>query len=233
MWRRVSVMLSLVMMAGGCANLPNVRYSQTQVDETALSARNGNNLSTETFFGKLQTLRGAPFGDAIFQRNTTIHWIIPEIDKLDLQITSREEGFTQIEYESRLSNLRELHSRHLIFAINLRLPFYGGWTQSQLLAYLQNNLVVSLENGSGNVYPPAHKVFQFAERTNPGTARNLLEVGVPIRVLFNRQIGSEAVVSQSTKSLVLKLRVEQKPPFTIGFFDEKFFQGFEWRIVRR
>ncbi|MCH7675181.1 hypothetical protein IH879_09555, partial [candidate division KSB1 bacterium] len=58
-----------------------------------------------------------------------------------------------------------------------------------------------------------------------------LEVRVPIRVHFSKPDNEEAIVSSSTKEIRIKLRLKKRPPFRIGFFDEKFFQGFKWKVV--
>ena len=119
------------------------------------------------------------------------------------------------------------------------MPFYSKWPQSRLTDYLKNNLTVTLENGTEKIFAPELQAFNVIERLADEKSQlpsyqnfDDLEVRVPLRVHFSKLNGEAAIVSSSTKEIRIKLRLKKRPPFRIGFFDEKFFQGFKWKVVR-
>ncbi len=211
-----------------------------QLDSTTL----GSDLSPEAYsvsqrFDELvQQTRGRQFGDLVFAGNTNVHWILPELDALDLRLAAIDQNLSAAEYNARRSKVSELHEEFLIFSIELRTPFYAAWTQAQLIQYLGDNLIVVLENGTGGLYRPVREVFQEAERFHQKTLNSLqtdsrqLEVAVPVRVYFDKRTDTEPIVTDETKRLVMRLGLLEHPPFVVGFFDEKFFQGFGWKISR-
>jgi len=228
MWRNSIWLFSLLsLLLAACLSVPKVPRSAIAPGS---SPANSHSPTTSELFRLYETMQGAQSGDAIFNRTTAVYWIIPEIDILDLAVTAREVEIGDTEYDARFKRLRDTHEQFLIFLIDLRLPFYSGWSQSQLLSYLEQNLMVTLENGSAHVFTPEYQVFQVLERyieahpVRPSVSS--LEVRVPIRVFFKK----ESIISEETNELNLKLRLRESPPFKVGFFDDKNFQSFEWRI---
>jgi len=126
----------------------------------------------------------------------------------------------------------------LVFFLDLSMPFYPKWTQSRLLDYLKNNLTITLENETEKIFAPELQIFNVMERLANDKPQHPsyetfddLEVRVPLRVQFNKLDNEEVLVSSSTIEIRIKLRLKKRPPFRIGFFDEKFFQGFKWEVV--
>lgn len=237
MKRAIVVLLCLFLIAG-CAGTPTVKLSQLHVSNIAKSPNYGTD-GREALLSLLREMRGVQFGDQLFNRTTSIYWIIPEIDKLDLDITAREEQFSTVEYQKRLKDLNELHSKHLIFSLDLRTPFNPRWPHHKLIEFLKANLVVSLENGTGNMYFPEVRKFRVIERFQEEEVKDALmgskkdlEVRIPIRLLFRRGRDSDQIITSSSKKIVIKLGLRRSPPYRIGYFDEKFFQGYMWKIVR-
>lgn len=223
---------ALVFLSLGCANIPKVQYSQLQTLRLTNAAREGL-VTSEYFLGLISTAQGFQTGDQIFKRNSAAYWILPEIDKIDLDLIAQEEAFKASEYQSRLKRIREVHENYLVFSIDLRMPFYPKWTQSKLLEYLKSNLVITLENGTKQIFAPELLAFNVIERFSGQESKDFtfqvyenLEVRVPVRVQFKKQ----EVISAKTKEIVIKLRLLSNPPYRIGFFDEKFFQAFKWEI---
>lgn len=222
-----------VVFAMGCVNTPVVRYSQVHVTNAASLSL----VENYDYFSLIRKAQGRQIGDTIFKTNTSAYWIIPPVDLADLKLTAQEEGFETNEYQGRLTRILDTHKKYLIFLLDLRMPFYPAWTQEQLLGYLQNNLVVSLETGGDKLLFPEHEVFQIRERFQQQNealtnGSNDLEVRVPIRVYFRKSHNSQSVISHTKKTIKLKLRLKESPPFHIGFFDEKFYQGFVWKVTR-
>ncbi len=220
----------------GCAHTPKVDYSQ--LDTSGLTNSADGLVTTEYFIGLLNEVQGLQTGDPIFKRNSAAYWITPEIDKIDLELTAQEEQFESTEYQGRLKKLEELHEEYLVFSIDLRMPFYSKWPQSQLINYLKDNLIITLENGTKKILVPELQVFNVIERLAAEKSQlssyetfDDLEVDVPVRVQFKKFSDAESVVSSSTKGISIKLRLQKRPPFRIGFFDEKFYQGFTWKVV--
>jgi hypothetical protein len=236
--RRTAGLLVFLLLVAGCAGTPKVKLSQLNISNLAESPDYGTDASA-SLLTLLKKMRGARFGDQLFKRSTSIYWIIPEIDKLDLDVTAQEEQFSANEYKKRLENLNELHNRYLIFSVDLRVPFNAKWPQTKLIKFLKTNLVISLENGTGKIYFPESTKFRVVERFKDEDVKaalmgyeNDLEVRIPIRLLFSRGKDSERLITPSSKKIVIKLGLRESPPYNIGFFDEKFFQGYMWKIVR-
>lgn len=228
MWRNGIWLFSLLpLLLAACLSVPKVPRSA--IDPHS-SAANSHSPGTAELFRLYETMQGAQSGDAIFKRTTAVYWIIPEIDIMALAVTAREVEFGETEYDARFKRVRDTHDQFLILLIDLRLPFYSGWSQGQLLSYLEQNLMVTLENGSKQIFTPAHQVFHVLERyieanpvRPPGSS---LEVRIPIRVFFER----ESIITEETSKIILKLRLRDAPPFDVGFFDDKNYQRFEWKI---
>ncbi|MCH8957184.1 hypothetical protein IIA28_17975 [candidate division KSB1 bacterium] len=230
------IRLLALALAAGCANTPKVQYSQ--LETSGLTNVTDGLVTSEYFLGLLNALQGLQTGDPIFKRNSIAYWITPEIDKIDLELTAQEEQFESTEYHGRLKKLKELHEEYLVFSLDLSMPFYSKWPQSRLIDYLQNNLTITLENGTEKIFAPELQVFNVLERFADEKPEfpsyetfDGLEVRVPVRVHFSKLDNAEAIVSSSTKEIRIKLRLKKRPPFRIGFFDEKFFQGFKWKVV--
>ena len=222
--------------AAGCANTPKVQVSQ--LETSGLTNSRAGLVTPEYFLGLLNAVQGLQTGDPIFKRNSSAYWITPEIDKIDLELTAQEEQFEATEYQGRLKKLKRLHEKYLVFFLDLSMPFYSKWPQSRLIDYLKNNLTVTLENGTEKIFAPELQVFNVIERLADEKSQlpsyatfDDLEVRVPVRVQFSKLDSAEAIVSSSTKEIRIKLRLKKRPPFRIGFFDEKFFQGFKWKDV--
>ncbi|MFQ5769566.1 MAG: hypothetical protein ACE5HX_03450 [bacterium] len=227
----------LIAQIAGCAGAPKVPYSQLQFSEQTLPFKD-ENIGIDYYKTLIKKMRGLQFGDLIFKRNSSVYWILPEIDKVELEITAKEADIGPDEYQSRLKRFQELHHNYLVFSIDLRMPFYSGWTQNKLFEFIKSNLVVTLENGTHHVFLPENIDFNIIERyqqeemkATPVRSSKDLEVRVPLRAIFNKVVNSEALVSESTKKIIIKLRLRKNPPFKIGYFDDKFFQGFLWKIV--
>lgn len=232
--KQAIVVLLFLFLNAGCAGTPNVKLSQLQISNLAESTDYG----TQSILTLLRKNSGAQFGDRLFNRSTSIYWIIPTIDKLDLDITAREEQFSPEEYQKRLRNLKELHDKYLIFSVDLRMPFNPTWPQHKLIKFLKSNLVISLENGTGKIYFPESRKFRAIEQFEEEEVKEALmgykkdlEVRIPVRVLFKRGSDSEQIINSSSKKIVIKLGLRRTPPYRIGYFDEKFFQGYMWKIV--
>ncbi|MFQ5824415.1 MAG: hypothetical protein ACE5JB_10200, partial [bacterium] len=194
---------------------------------------------TENLLSLLKKMQGLQFGDQLFNRSTTIYWIIPEIDRLDLDITAHEEQFSPEEYQRRFKNFEELHNKYFIFSVDLRMPFNPKWPQNKLLEFLKANLIISLENGTGNIYFPKAKRFRVIERFQEDDIKEALmgykkdlEVRFTVRLLFDRESDSEQIITSSTKKIAIKLGLRKSPPYSIGYFDEKYFQGYMWKVVQ-
>ncbi|MFQ5676973.1 MAG: hypothetical protein ACE5G1_13840 [bacterium] len=223
--------MSLVFF-GGCSSIPKVEKSSLETVSLEPSSPSST-VTVETFLAVLGQRQGLQVGDPIFKRNSVAYWITPEIDKLDLDLAAAEENFASNEYQSRLKKLRDLHDKYLIFSLELKMPFYPKWSQKQLSDYLQKNLIITLENGSQQIFEPELLTFDIVERfaaqeDNLPSTQDFeeLEVSLPIRVQFKRS----AVLLPQTKEFFLKVRLAERLPFRIGFFDEKFYQGFRWKI---
>ncbi len=219
------VALSLVLL--GCAAAPKIRDSQldfAREPDTAFEEK--NTIAADQFAQLLEKVRGAQFGDAIFNRSTSVYWILPEVDRLELAAAGRDAGFSAEEFKKRLEELEQQHQSYFIFALDLRMPFHSGWSKERLIDFLQTNLIVTLEDGSQNLYHPQRLIFNISEPSQKSARlpADEMEVQIPLRVLFNR--------TNAAKAIAIKLRLQQTPPFRIGFFDDKFFQGFRWKIVR-
>jgi hypothetical protein len=222
--------LALFLVLLGCAATPKIRYSQLDF------ARSPNiNFDEEMTTGDdrlaelLETVRGAQFGDAIFNRSTSVYWILPAVDRLELAAAGRGAGFTAEEFQKRLDELEQQHQSYFIFALDLRMPFHSGWSKERLIDFLQTNLIVTLEEGAQSIYHPQRLIFNIPEppQKSARLPADEMEVQIPLRVLFSRT----NAITDAAKAITVKLRLGQTPPFRIGFFDDKFFQGFRWKIV--
>lgn len=219
-----------IILSTGCVRPPLVHYSQSFeadknfIETTSLGRNYLNNL--------LQRARGLQGGDAIFLRSSTVYWILPEIDRIDLELTSVEEGFEPLEYQTRLQKIGRLHDENLVFLALLKVPFYPKWTQSELLQRMKSNLIVTLENDTGEWQYPSLVLFHTIERlpdreeSGDGEHRN---VSIPIRFYFPRHVTSGLFLASPLERVTLKLRTKEPFPFGIGFQDEKFYQSFSWR----
>jgi len=214
----------------GCTGTPKIRYSQLEYSHQPETVFEGEKTNERDRLTELiTTVSGAQFGDAIFKRSTPVYWVLPEIDRLDLAVTGRTADFTADEFQKRQRELEEQHQNNFVFALDLRMPFLSSWSKEKLIEFLQSNLIISLENGTRTIYQPSYLLFHIQERFGndpPVVNSDDLEVGIPLRVLFNKA----EVLAPNTNEITLKLRLRQTPPFRIGFFDDKFFQGYRWKI---
>ena len=235
----IRLILSLVFLVFtvGCAGIPKIKYSQIQFSQDEESVDYGTD-GKENLITLIRNMRGARYGDLIFNRSTSVLWIIPEIHKIDLDLTAQEVQLSQEEYQRRLKKLKAFHNKSLIFSIDLRMPLYPKWTQDELIAFLKENLVVALENGSSS-HLPEKTTFRPLERYQEKELQNLLsgnkkklEVSITIRAYFDRGVGDNQIITSATKRIALKLQLKYPPPYNIGYFDEKLFQGYVWTIVQ-
>ncbi len=236
-FRLIFHMFILAVFAG-CAGVPKIPYSQLEYSKQSNPFK-AENIGSDYLISLLDKVQGMQYGDLIFKMNTKVYWIIPEIDKVDLEIIAHEEQFGDDEYNRRLEALESLHNNYLIFSIDLRMPFYSGWAQDQLYDFLKTNLVVTLENGTGTIFLPENVNFNIIEKYYEQARKSTfvndnrdLEVNVPIRVVFNKKADAGIILSKSIKNISIKLRLKNNPPFKIGFFDDKFYQGFRWKIIQ-
>ncbi|MFQ5649131.1 MAG: hypothetical protein ACE5IY_04235 [bacterium] len=224
--------LTLVLQAA-CASPPKIHISEFSVDNPS-GLRETRAEGNQDFAELVTALRGKQFGDLIFKENSTAYLITPTVDAYDLELTAKEEAFSIDEYQARLTRLRTLHEHFLIFSLDLRLPFYAGWSQSEQLDFLKRNLVITLENGSGYTYTPQRQIFNVIERfhdkpTDFESAKRLA-VRVPVRVYFKKTQASGATILAHAKEFVIKLRLKKSPPYHLGFWEDKYYQGFRWLI---
>lgn len=225
--KRTGIFLLLLLM--GCAGAAKVRYSQLQFSGQLVANDEATNQADE-LSALMEQVRGAQFGDAIFKRNTAVYWILPEIDLLELAIAGRAAGFSSDEFLKRQQELDAQHQNHFVFAVDLRMPFNSGWSKERLIEFLETNLIITLENGSKNIFHPEGLLFHVPQSfgSDSPAQEPELEVPIPIRVLFSRN----EVLTPDARNIAIKLRLQKPPPFRIGFFDDHFFQGFRWKIVR-
>ena len=228
----------VLLVVVGCANGSRVPYSRLHFSTQPETIEEGIN-EAEHLRNLIQKMQGVQFGDLIFKKNTSAYWVLPEIDRLELAVTGREAQFSADEFQKRQADLEAQHIDYVIFSLDLRMPFYSGWSQNQLMEFLKENLLVTLENGTGEVFQSERLVFAVIERFGGEPSRDTdsvrkeeLEVQVPVRVLFNKLSEENPLISPAIKIVAIKLRLKQRPPFRVGFFDDKFFQGFRWKIVQ-
>lgn len=221
----------------GCANTSQVPYSRLHFSTQPETIEEGIN-EAEHLRNLIQKMQGVQFGDLVFKQNSSAYWVLPEIDRLELAVTGREAQFSADEFQKRQADLEAQHIEYVVFSLDLRMPFYSGWSQNQFMEYLKENLLVTLENGTGEVFQSARLVFAIIERFGGEPSRETnsrkegLEVQVPVRVLFTKLNEETPLISPATKTVAIKLRLKQRPPFRVGFFDDKFFQGFRWKIIQ-
>lgn len=215
----------------GCVGAPRVRYSQLEFSQQPETIFEGDKTNEAELLAKLiDTVTGAEFGDEIFKRSTSVYWVLPEIDRLDLAVTGRAAGFTADEFQKRQTELEEQHKDNFVFALDLRMPFLSNWSKDKLIEFLQTNLIVTLESGTHMIYHPSRLLFHSQERFESTASKQndeTFDVGIPLRVLFTKA----ELILPNTKAITLRLRLRETPPFRIGFFDDKFFQGYRWRLV--
>jgi hypothetical protein len=233
---RIILSFLFLLFLAGCAGISKVKYSQTQISQAKEAANFGTD-GKESLTTLIRMMRGTRFGNRIFNRSTSALWIIPEIHRIDLDLTARQENFSQEEYERRLERLRELHTKYLVFYVDLRMPLNPRWTQDELTNFLKENLVVTLENGSKS-YFPEKTIFRTVERFQEEELKDFLmgyrkdlEVSITMRAFFARGQDEDQIINPSTSKIVLKLQLKYPPPYNIGYFDENFFQGYMWKLV--
>ena|GEM_PF-2141074 len=231
-------LLSIAISLFSCSSAPQIQRIQLQW--AVASATSTAAEATEIRFQNLaESLRGKSFGDLIFNEETSAVWVIPELEFLELKLAVAEEGFGEEEFDARLNRMQDVHENFLVFSVDLRLPFYPGWTQAELLDYLKKNLIVELETHSKKIYDPDRLIFRVKERfkgksSKPsGLSSAPVEVSMPIRIYFKREDEKGPVLAAPTRQVALHLRLRTNPPFSIDFFDDKFFHGFLWKIVGR
>lgn len=234
--KRIVITLLTIMLITGCASIPKVKYSQLNITNETQLGDYGND-GNEYLSTLIKTMEGAQFGNHLFNKSTTIIWLIPKIHRIDLDLIAREEKFSPEEYKRRLKKLEEFHRKYLVFSLDLRMPLNPKWTKDELIEFLKENLVVTLENGTKQTYLPEIKTFRAIERFQDEAIKNFLmgykrnlEVSITVRLLFNKGSGSDQIITSSTKKIVVKLRLKNPPPYNIGYFDERLFQGYMWNI---
>ncbi len=215
-----------------CAGAPKLQRNALRWPDTPIAEQAGDDVARFNLLA--DRLRGQPFGDQLFNDNTRVVWVTPKLDIIDLKLAVSGEGFSKDEFEARLGRLREVHDRFLIFSIDLRFPFYPGWSQAELLGYLEKSLVVELRTHSASLHEPVRTVYRVTERFSQGLptgpATRPVEVSIPLRTFFERQEEAGFVLSGSSQTVELRLSLRTSPPFNIGFFDDKFFHGFRWVV---
>lgn len=237
MTNRLAVILTGAVILAGCAHTPRVHISElSQAYESRPAPANGDLM--RIYDALVASLRGKQYGDLVFQENSAAYLITPRLELLNLEIGAAEAGIRGEEIQARSNRIRTLHQHFLIFSLDLRLPFYAGWSQSELLDFLKTNLVITLENGSGQTLLPQRRIFNISERFHEQYEQprfrpdSELEVRIPVRVYFSRDESRTPLLAQAPSHLELKLRLLESPPYIIGFWDDKFFQGFRWKIVK-
>ncbi len=223
----------VVLFCFACTRPPGIRWSELQTKEATLPQPGGED-AKDKLQRLLKRVQGTQIGDRVFLEESSARWLLPEVDALYLRLASEKNELGEPEYRVRLKRLQGLHQKYLAFGLELSMPFYSAWTQTQLKDFLLRNLVVTLENGDGQIYAPERKVFVSSVSTGKpknsyGKAEGL-KVTIPMRVFFAKEHPAGLLVSERTSRLVLKLRLRESPPFRIGFFDEKFYQGFVWNV---
>lgn len=228
---RVLPFIFLFVLSTSCLRPPVVRYSQSfRPNEDFIETADLGRTYLKTL---LQRARGLQGGDPIFLRSSAVYWILPEVDKIDLELTSVEEGFESIEYQTRLERLDQIHDEYLVFLALLKVPFYPRWTQGELLQQLKDNLIATLENAADVWQYPAHVLFdtieRVADREQKGDGENR-NVSVPVRFYFPKHGSRGPFLASHEDRVVLKMRTKEPFPFAIGFQDEKFYQSFSWQV---
>ncbi|MFQ5708071.1 MAG: hypothetical protein ACE5HO_11505 [bacterium] len=230
------VLLILNML--GCAGIPNVDVSQLQVSDSDKETEIGSD-GSQYLASLMARMRGTQFGDRLFKRSTKVYWLVPEVHEIDLKLTAREENMSQQEYQRRLDKLREIHQEYLIFSIDLRMPLIAKWTKDELIDFLKTNLVITLDVGSKKETVPENTTYRTIERFEEQEVQDLLsgskniEVSIPLRVSFNKRTAKGDLITPSTNRVILKLRLKEPPPFNIGDFDARAFQGFLWKVTHK
>lgn len=228
MKHKVAIALMLAISASGCLNAPTIHYSSLLVERDSIANSRDDRLAA-----LLRNAVGAQFGDEIFKTGTTVRLMTPEIDFLRFKKVAEQNQIGEAEIDARFNRLQDLHRQYVIFNLELVLPFYAGWTQAELRTYLRNNLSLTLENGRAFYYPD-RTTFQLSKApktlAGQGKVQGNSEHVVPVQIYFRREQSGVEIFPPDLSKLVLKLRLKQSPPFRIGFFDEKFYQGFVWKI---
>ena len=233
MWHKKNLSVGLCVLAilfTACAQYPVINQSQLAITKE-LNNNDKIGLTATDLQTRAQQLKGFQSGDLIFKSSSSVYWILPDLDKMNLDLIAHEEQFSSSEYQARLDRVSRLHEEYLVFAVHLIMPFYSGWHQRQLYDYLENNLVITLENGNGGRVNPETEIYQTNERfINSNRTNETLEVLVSLRCIFKKNYNEQSFISAKTRKLTLKVRLRKNPPFRIGFFDEKYYQGFVWKL---
>lgn len=235
--KKLSFMFLLLLLIVACSGAPKIRYSDLQID----ASENSDHYQPDDvqFMDLMKKTRGARFGERLFNNSTQAYWLIPKIHKMDLDLTAEDANFSSEEYQRRLENLKSVHDQYLIFSVDLRVPLNPKWTKDELIGFFQDNLVITLDIDQHKGIEPATVNFRTIERFQDKEVERLLsgarnvEVGIPIRLLFKKEMDSQNIITPNTRKLVLRLRLKQPPPYNIGYFDERLFQGFIWKVVRQ
>jgi len=228
--------LSVVCCLLSCSSAPKLQRIQLEW-AVASASSSGTDASERRLQDLAVSLRGKTFGDLIFNEETSAVWVVPGLDILELKLAASEERFSEAEFDARLNRLKDVHENFLVFSVDLRWPFYSGWTQAELLGYLEKNLVVELDTGGKQFRHPVRRIFRVKERfqrEGPPLGRlgsAPVEVSVPVRVYFKREDEGGIVIAPLTHQIAIRLSLLTSPPFSIDFFDDKFFHGFLWTIV--
>jgi len=172
---------------------------------------------------------GKQIGDEIFLRTSNAQWILPLADLASLEQIQKNEKLSNPEYQARLNQLDILHGKYFIFQLELKMPFYSGWTQRQLQDFLEDNLHITIHSNKQKYFFAERISFKQVRRTTSKKG-NITNLSVALRVYFLRKDSSNDLITDSTSTLTMKLRLAQQLPVQTGFFDEQFFQGFVWKI---
>ena len=221
----------------GCGGIPAVKYNQLQMTEE-LELQNQKGKDIDYLINLIASVKGLQYGDQIFKRSTAAYWVIPEIEKVDLEIVARNEGLANSEYNSRLKEILSHHREFLSFTLDLKMPFYAKWTTVQLRYFMQKNLVVTLENGTKTIFSPERLLLQFNELFYESHLSSLekeeskdLEVRLPVRLHFKRDSEAGSILTRSVNKIVLKVVLKEEPPFQVSLYTDKGYQAFRWRIA--
>lgn len=228
----------LLLILHGCAGIPRVHISELALPTNGKVDMPDTPPDSGAISELINRMAGARFGDPIFNKNSTAIWMIPEIYKLDLDKTAVSSNFSPEEYQRRYAKLVELHEQYLVFFLDLKMPLNPDITKDQLIEFLKQNLIITLENGTTQKYKPERIIFRSLPRFEQKEIQELLkgarkiEVSTPMRILFRKSEDGNPIISSKTKKLVIKLQLKSPPPFKIGYFDERLFMGFMWKIDR-
>ncbi len=218
-----------------CSRPPKVAVSDIQSSQVTRPGTSGIE-DDEGYRALVASLHGKQIGDVIFEERTSALLVTEVLDIASLERARRSAQFGIDEFEARIKRTQDIHDNFLVFSLNLRLPFHAGWSRSQLLSFLEENLIVTLETHGKRSFTPSRQLFDIDEAFQDSLSDRLvnshdrLGLHVPLRVFFSRKENDFGIADGG--SVVLKLRLRENLPYVISFWDEQFYQGFQWRVVK-